>query len=81
MNSILNYYPCGAYKLTKDGNMLRYKKDNNLSKQGASNKSLDQLYNKGYIESYMNMGDNSIYYIILIIFLFILIKKKCIYII
>jgi hypothetical protein len=71
LNSILNYYPCGAYELTKEGKMSICKLHNNVSQQGAGAKVLDNLYKKGYIENFSNQKlDNNMY--LLVVFLLVL---------
>ena len=77
LNSILNYYPCGAYKLTKDGKISVCQYSNNLSQQGAGYNKLNQLYTKGYIEGYQNYGEYKEYilYIVLIIMIVIILIK------
>lgn len=84
LNSILDYYPCGTYKLTKNGEETICKLYNNLSQVGASNKQLEQLYKKGYInndtknetnisvEHFMNMKESNNNYIILMLFLILI---------
>lgn len=85
MNSVLDYYPCGAYELTKDGEISRKNLVKNMSQQGAGDRSLEQLYKKGYIEGFENynswMDWRKILVLLLIIILFVITKKKCIYII
>ncbi len=81
--SILDYYPCGAYKLTKEGEETICSLYNNLSQIGAGNKNLSQLYKKGYIttgiedintvEQFSNIGGNNNYSILLLILILIII--------
>ena len=59
LNSILDYYPCGAYKLTKKGEESICSLHNNLSPIGASNKRLEQLYKHGYLSNSI-IGDGRV---------------------
>lgn len=81
--SLLDFYPSGAYKLTKDGNQKISKFYDNLSQIGAGNKRLNLLFRNGYIdnskavigiEKFTNMENKNISYILLlVIFILILI--------
>jgi hypothetical protein len=54
LRSILDYFPCGYYKLTKDGEDNSCVTYNNLSYKGAGTKKISSLYEKGFIESFDN---------------------------
>ena len=56
--SILDYYPCGSYKLTESGRESRCKLYKNMSQSGVNKMRLDQLYSKGYIGSGANISDD-----------------------
>jgi len=49
--NVLDFYPCGAYKLTKSGKQPVCKLYNNISFIGAGNNQLNQLFTKGYIDN------------------------------
>jgi hypothetical protein len=78
INNILDYYPCGYYDLTKNGEEKMCNLQINLSERGAAIKGLDQLYS--IKEHFTTSKKNK--YIILIIFLILFlatIKKIYIY--
>ena len=82
-HSYLDFYPCGAYEITKDGEMQICKLKNNLSEKGAGKKVMNDLFTKGVIENfssfyefnYKNRNINKIIILfLLLIFIFILVK-------
>ena len=76
--SIADFYPCGSYKisLNKDED-IGCKLYKNVSQSGINTMRLDKLYNKGYIENFINMeniGNMNIVIIFILILICILLR-------
>ncbi len=78
VNSIIDYYPNGTYKLTKKGDEKIDTLKKGFSSMGVATKNIESLYKKGYlnnqtpssisIEKFKNYQKNN-KYIILLLFL------------
>jgi hypothetical protein len=73
--------PCGAYELTKEGKIVKCKLYDNMSQLGAGSKTVDELYEKGYIEKFTNLNNNLLLVFLAVLILFLFLKKKYLYIV